>query len=464
MKNLRIGSVVIVLAAVNAAAQELPETQSSAIESPTTGSHSAQSPPVEPRPRQSQQTQSACLTCHADEALMVGELKRLHITANDLANDVHWQKGIQCHDCHGGDAKEVDFRKAHFKDSGFRSIKSPADIPDFCGHCHSDPSYMRNYSPSPRTDQVATYWTSGHGQKLKETGDKDVATCVSCHGSHDVRAVDDLASRVYPTRVAGTCASCHSDPERMAGREYNGRPLGHDQFELWSKSVHAQVMKAGDMSAPTCNDCHGNHGALPPEVGSVANACGVCHVKIGELFANTTMKHRFEAVSLPGCASCHNHHDILVPSDELLGMSTDAVCASCHNRGDFGATFLGGQVAQEMRSGLDQLKEEIKVATEKLDRAERLGMEVREPRFRLRGANDALKNARTIVHSFATEPLQEALDVGLKISEEAQQAADGAVREYTFRRVWLGLSLVPIFIVIGLLLLYIRTLSVPTIG
>ena len=58
-----------------------------------------------------------------------------------------------------------------------------------------------------------------------------------------------------------------------------------------------------------------------------------------------------------------------------------------------------------MRAGLDKLKEQVKLATEKLDQAERLGMEVREPRFRLREANDALKNARTVIHRIATKPL-----------------------------------------------------------
>ena len=142
---------------------------------------------------------NACVTCHANADLMVGELNRLYVTESDLSHDIHWQKGLRCNDCHGGDASEVDFRKAHFKEAGFRSIKSPADVPGFCGHCHSNPEYMRQYRPSPRSDQEAIYWTSGHGQRLK-AGDEQVATCVSCHGHHDVRAVDDLSSPVYPTQ------------------------------------------------------------------------------------------------------------------------------------------------------------------------------------------------------------------------------------------------------------------------
>lgn len=440
MRKLRIwrmATLLVAFLAVRATAQDPPETPSAA-------------------------KKNSCVTCHGDPVLMGGELKKLHVTESNLANDIHWQKGLRCNDCHGGDASEVDFRKAHFKESGFRSIKSSADVPGFCGHCHSDPQYMLQYQPSPRTDQEETYWTSGHGQKLKDTGDEKVATCVSCHGSHDVRAVDDLTSPVYPTRVASTCAVCHADKELMAGRMYHGRPIGHDQMDLWSKSIHGHAMlEKGDTSAPTCNDCHGDHGALPPEVGAVGNACGTCHVKIGQLFADTRMKHRFEEVDLPGCATCHGEHDIRSPSDEMLGMDVGAVCTSCHNAGGFGATFLGARVAQDMRSGLERLKDQIATARAKLDQAERLGMEIREPRFRLREANDALQNARTLVHSFAIDPMKEALDAGLKVSAESEQAAEEAMQEYTHRRIWLALSIVPILIVVCLLLLYIRALPTP---
>lgn len=407
---------------------------------------------------------NACLTCHSDSTLMVGDLERLLITEQHLADDIHWQKGLSCHDCHGGDASEADFRAAHFRDSGFRSIKSAADIPGFCGHCHSNPQYMRQYQPSPRTDQEDLYWTSGHGQKLKETGDEKVATCVSCHGSHNVRAVKDLSSPVYPTQVAITCGACHSDSELMEGRVYKGKPIGHDQLEDWKSSVHGQaLLEKGDLSAPTCNDCHGNHGALPPEVGAVGNACGSCHVKIGKLFAETLMKHRFEEVSLPGCATCHGEgkHAIDSPTDEMLGMDGETVCSGCHNQGGFGATYLGAKVAQDMRNGLEKLKDKIVTVSEKLDHAERLGMEVRTPRFRLREANDALENARTLIHSFAIDPVQEALETGLTVSQECEQKADAAVDEYTNRRIWLALSLVPILVVIGFLMLYIRTLPLP---
>ena len=403
----------------------------------------------------------SCMFCHGKTGSLSGPKKNQHliVTEEDLAVDIHWGKGLRCHDCHGGSPTLDDFAD-HRDDPSFRSLASPKNIPAFCGHCHSNTKYMRHYRPSPRVDQEAEYWTSGHGQRLQENGDAKVATCVSCHGGHGVRAVGDLESPVYPTRVAETCASCHSDAELMSGREYHGRPLGHDQHELWSKSVHAQaMMEKGDLSAATCNDCHGNHGAVPPDVDSVANACGTCHVKVAQLFSRTIMKHRFEEVDLPGCATCHGNHEIHSPADEMLGMAGGAVCARCHKDGEHGATLAGAEVARQMHSGLVNLVAQIGAVEEKLDKAERLGMEVRGPRFHLREASDALTNARSLVHSFEIEPVQEAVKAGEKVTSEVNAKAESALQEYTNRRIWLGLSLVPILVVVALLVLYIRTTS-----
>ena len=405
------------------------------------------------------QPETSCVKCHGESELWEGDLRRLYVTAKDLAQDIHWQKGIQCHECHGGDATSSNFIEAHSLESGFHSFKSPAEIPESCGRCHSDVVYMRRYRPSPRTDQLTEYWTSGHGQRLKSAQDPKVATCVSCHGGHGIRAVKDLESRVYPTHVAETCSTCHSNAALMAGRQYHGRPLTHNQHELWRESVHGRaLLDKGDLSAPTCNDCHGNHGAVPPEVDSVANACGTCHTKVGALFAETRMKHRFEETKLPGCATCHSHHLIRSPSDEMLGMTEGAVCVRCHETGQFGATTAGATVARTMRSGLEQLKRQISEAEQKLAQAERLGMEVRGPRFELRKALDALTNARSLVHGFSPAPMTGAIDGGLEVSTRVTEKAELALREHTARRVWLAVSLVPILIVVALLVLYIRTL------
>jgi predicted CXXCH cytochrome family protein len=416
-------------------------------------------------------TENKCLLCHGNKDVWEGEQLRLFISEADFAADIHWQRGLRCKDCHGGNDQTDELRAAHAEEDGFHTVKSPADVPKFCGDCHANIEYMRRYRPSPRTDQLTEYWTSDHGQRLKATGDPDVATCISCHdkphgsaqdkNKHGIRLVTDLESPVYRTRVAKTCATCHSDQQRMKGRLYNGQPLSCDEYSKWRQSVHGKaMMEKGDLSAATCNNCHGNHGAVPPLVGSVANACGTCHGKVAKLFDDTRMKHKFEEVGLPGCVTCHGNHDIKLPSDEMLGMEDSAVCARCHENGKYGATLAGAQAARTLHSDLEQLKNNIDTAEKTLNKAERLGMEISQPRFELRAAFDALTNARSLVHTFQIKPVQTAVAGGEKISAEVQEKADHALQEHTARRIWLATTLVPILLVIALLLLYIRSMPV----
>ncbi|MBI3463347.1 MAG: cytochrome c3 family protein, partial [Planctomycetes bacterium] len=246
----------------------------------------------------------SCSLCHRK----AGELWNENTPVADetrLADDVHWQKGLRCHDCHGGAPALADF-KNHRDDPTFRSLRSRANVPEFCGHCHSSIETMRRFAPSARTDQEMEYWTSGHGRRLRASSqdpdsepDKAVATCIDCHGGHGILPVKNPNAPVYPTRVAQTCARCHADASIMANRAYANRPLGYHQFDEWSRGVHGRaLLDKGDLSAATCNDCHGNHGAMPPGVDSVANACGACHGKIAKLFAETRMKHKFEEAGL----------------------------------------------------------------------------------------------------------------------------------------------------------------------
>jgi predicted CXXCH cytochrome family protein len=408
----------------------------------------------------------SCSLCHRKQGDLWNENTPIADEAH-LADDIHWQKGLRCHDCHGGAQALTEF-KNHRDDPSFRSLRKRENIPGFCGHCHSNIETMRRFAQSARTDQEAEYWTSGHGRRLKASiqdnesqADKAVATCIDCHGGHGILAVNNVNAPVYPTHIAQTCARCHADQSIMANRAYNGRALGHDQFDQWRRGVHGRaLLEKGDLSAATCNDCHGNHGAMPPGIDSVANACGACHGKITKLFAETRMKHKFQEAGLPGCATCHGTHETTQPSDELLGMQSSSICARCHNpqNPQYGATVAGDAAARAMRDRLEQLKDQIARSEVLVRTAERLGMEVRGPRFDLRQAFDALTNARTLVHSFKPGPLEEALGEGLKVTDQVQAMANAALREHTNRRVWLAASLVPILVVVALLLIYIRTL------
>jgi hypothetical protein len=419
--------------------------------------------PAKPKPPEPLK-ENYCVLCHGESDLWERERRRFYIAEKDLAKDIHWQKGLRCHDCHGGDPASTKFDKAHSASANFRLLKSPKDVPEFCGRCHSDAEYMRRYQPSPRTDQLTAYWTSGHGKRLKDTGDPEVAVCTSCHGGkHHIQAVHDLSSPVYPTQVSKTCASCHADAKKMAGRQFHGRPIGHNQYDEWRQSVHGRaLLEKGDLSAPTCIRCHGHHADLPPGVDSVANACGTCHAKNAKLFAETRMKHQFAEVGLPGCATCHGNHQIRHPTDEMLGMGENAKCAECHAQGKYGATLAGAEAARSLRTQLDELDELVKSAQDKVAEAEHLGMEVSGPRFDLRKTFDAQVNARSLIHTFDPNAVQQSLAEGKQTASEVKVQAEAALREYTARRIWLAISLGPLAVVVLLLLAYIRRLPIPT--
>jgi hypothetical protein len=194
---------------------------------------------------------------------------------------------------------------------------------------------MRRYDPGARADQEEQYWTSQHGLALAR-GDAAVATCVDCHGAHGIRRPGDPESRVHATRVADTCAACHADPERMAGRTLaDGRPLPVDQYARWRQSVHAAaLLDREDQFAPTCNDCHGNHGAAPPGVGAVAFVCGQCHGREAELFRASPKRdgllehgELLAAAGEDGCAACHSEPE---PQAALTDVRSLVECETCH--------------------------------------------------------------------------------------------------------------------------------------
>jgi hypothetical protein len=282
---------------------------------------------------------SSCLACHGDpQRVDEASLK----IVSGFKGGVHAGAGLSCQDCHGGNpdpALAGDMGRAMdggYKPNPFRGAPKRGGIPAFCGRCHSDATYMKKFNPELRVDEEQEYWTSQHG-KLLRGGDARVATCVDCHGVHGILAPTDPQSPVYATRVAETCARCHADPKHMAGyRLPDGRPLPVDQYALWKQSVHANALLAKeDLSAPTCNDCHGNHGAVPPGVDSIAFVCGQCHGREAELFRASRKKQLFDehnaylaSAGSAGCTLCHKPPD---PAAQIATIRSFSECVTCHS-------------------------------------------------------------------------------------------------------------------------------------
>jgi len=395
-----------------------------------------------PAPAQTQ-VKNSCLDCHS---ILPDELG---VTEEKFSHDIHAQKGLTCVSCHGGDANNDDAEKSMSRAAGFKGKIDRKQIPQLCANCHSDPAYMRQYNPSLRTDQLSQYKTSVHGKRLA-AGDTKVAVCVDCHSVHDLRPPSDPQSKVHPSNVATTCSRCHADASYMSSYK-----IPTNQFAGYSKSVHHNALAVrGDLSAPTCTTCHGNHAASPPGVANVANVCSTCHVFQAQLFGSSPHQEAFNAAGLPGCVTCHSNHEIVHPNDEFIGTGDKSICTQCHTDGDAG--FVA---ASSIKQQLDQLAAAISSADQILGRAERSGMEVSQPQLELSQAKDALTKARVTIHSFKPALLEADIKVGMATASKDYEAGKKAMEERNYRRVGLGFSLIAILMVLAGLRMYIRRIE-----
>jgi len=359
---------------------------------------------------------NSCLECHRG---LDAELKA---PAVGFAGDVHQEFGLSCKDCHGGNPAQDDVDKA--KDKTFKGAPKRAAIPELCASCHADAAYMRRFNPSLRVDQLSQYATSRHGQLLKK-GDAKVAVCTDCHGVHGIQTAKYPKSQTFPWNIPQTCARCHSDAAYM-------KPYGipTDQMAKYKESVHAAALfDKKDMSAPTCNSCHGNHGAVPPDVKSIGSVCRQCHPSTGDLFAKGPHKKAFDDMGLSECEACHGNHKIVPPTTAMLGTADGSVCLQCHDKGSKGYAAAG-----ELRTLFDGFESRVAANAAVLDVAEKKGVEVSDPVYKLKDVNTVLVSAKNLVHGLSLPDIKKKLAEGDSTLTDVEKAGQNALDEAKFRR------------------------------
>ncbi|UCD36858.1 MAG: cytochrome c3 family protein [Fidelibacterota bacterium] len=387
--------------------------------------------------------ESSCVGCHLEQD------PPYSTPAEHFSEDIHAGAGFGCNDCHGGDPEAWDYDEAKDPARGFIGIPADSKVVEVCSKCHSDPDLMRRYNPNLPTDQTAKFWTSGHGLSLKRGG-KDAAQCASCHGTHGIKRSGDPGSPVYHTNVDATCGKCHSDPQLMEQYKWPARVV-----EQYRGSVHGvALLERGDRAAPTCNNCHGNHGAAPPEVGSIQEVCGVCHVNNQRLFSQTRMKAVFAKRDLHGCVVCHTAHDIQQLDDDLISSAPDGICSRCHQPGDVGALQ-----ADSIRAVLGNLTAIISEAQTALHDVENRGLEAEELLLDLQTAGTALVQSRTMVHTFDASLIDAEAEPGVELASRVIQESQRLLRDFRMRKIGLGIATIFISFLAVVLYLYIRTLD-----
>jgi hypothetical protein len=404
--------------------------------------------------------QNNCILCHSDSANQSAEdlfsvpsdsrPAVAHMNLKEVVEDVHFRRGVSCAGCHGGDPT-ADLGHAHVKEWPEKDRdKNRAWVVQFCARCHSDPTFMHEFNAALPTDQLAKFKDSPHGRTLLDKHDDRAPSCVSCHGVHGIRPAKDPQSKVYAQRVPETCGACHANPKIMAGfTRADGSPLPTTQLAEYRTSVHGRaLLERGDLGAPRCNTCHGNHAATPPGIAGVSRSCNLCHSANASLFDGSKHKHAFDQHNWPECGQCHGNHAVAKTDDSMLATGPGQLCGNCHRQyaKENPECLKTADYFHDTMTRMDQARTGFIAVSEKLAAK---GLDVEPINNQLTELGDALKKSRTYVHSFSQSTFQQVAAPGEQAVQQTDALVKKAREEYKYRQIGLAVSIG----LIGLLML-----------
>jgi thiosulfate/3-mercaptopyruvate sulfurtransferase len=202
--------------------------------------------------------------------------EKIFVDSEIAEDENHGELG--CHECHGGDPNEPDWRKAH---KGVVKDPSYPDPSETCGACHDD--ITENYSTSLHVS-LAPY---------KKVID------MRANADKAIHAKDDKAREFHCRSCHSSCGQCHiSRPDAVEG----GLLEGH----LFLKRPPMQLV---------CTACHGsriekeyfgkNKGMAPDVHKQKYFKCSKCH-KADEMHGDgKNYANRYEVENGPKCMDCH---------------------------------------------------------------------------------------------------------------------------------------------------------------
>jgi len=416
--------------------------------------------------------QDNCVLCHTDPEVQKPETffplsqestnsPAHHLNLRDFVDDAHFRRGLSCAGCHGGDPASDKLEHSFVKEwPGTGRDKDRGWVLSFCARCHSDPTFMNRFNPALPTDQLAKYKESPHGKLLLETKDPRAPHCVSCHGVHGIRSAKNPLSKVYPKRVHETCGACHANAETMAGFKLpDGSPLPTSQLAEYRTSVHGRaLLERGDLGAPACNNCHGNHAAMPVGLSSVSQSCGLCHAGNASLFDGSKHKQAFEEHKWPQCAKCHGNHGISKTHDAMLSGGPRSLCTECHQQyaKDNPECTATADYFYASITHLDESWNRFGVIAEQLAMK---GLDVDPIHDKLNELADTVKQARAHVHSFSKNSFDQVAAPGNQAMQSISTLVDDAKSEFRLRQLGLLTSIVLMGLVMIAIYLKLRRLE-----
>jgi cytochrome b subunit of formate dehydrogenase len=140
--------------------------------------------------------------------------------------------------------------------------------------------------------------------------------CLQCHPKHD----DYPHPANIPKRA---CASCHTD-----------------ESAAFTRSVHADVARAGNAGAPDCQVCHASsHEVQRTDTAEfrkgIIDTCGMCHEKVATEYKTSVHGTLVEQGSMKAavCSDCHGEHAIQRPKNPTSSVNARNIpetCGNCH--------------------------------------------------------------------------------------------------------------------------------------
>ncbi len=177
---------------------------------------------------------TSCKNCHAEQYNKV--LDSVHQKALAGGNT----NAAVCTDCHNPHQQT----RITDKQTGELLPEARLKIPQTCARCHSA--------------IYDTYKNSVHGAALTTAGNKDVPTCIDCHGVHNIQNPTEAGFR---NDVPLLCAKCHTDPQIMNKYGISTQVLNTyvADFHGTTVTLFEQVSPNTATNKPVCTDCHGVH-------------------------------------------------------------------------------------------------------------------------------------------------------------------------------------------------------------
>ncbi len=143
-----------------------------------------------------------CGTCHQYQY-------KVHLESVHGQALVHGNPDVAtCVDCHSNENNPHSvIRVLEYSAPTYKK-----NIAQTCAKCHGDEELMADYGIVEKVYE--SYMRSFHGKAMQlgtyELSQLDKATCTNCHGTHDIKGVNDPDSPVAGlVNLAATCETCH---------------------------------------------------------------------------------------------------------------------------------------------------------------------------------------------------------------------------------------------------------------